>query len=88
MSPSVNQGPDPIGAYGGVGTALEPGTVDTALEPGTVDTAFGAWHGGHNLWSLARWKQPLWSACQPLEQWTQPCGAKRKWSPHIWDKET
>ncbi len=33
-----------------------------------VDTAFGAWHGGHSLWTSA------------VEQRTQPCGALRKWT--------
>ena len=35
---------------------------------GAVDTAFGAWHGGHSLWTSA------------VEQRTLPCGALRKWT--------
>ncbi len=49
------------------------GAVDTAIVAyltafGVEDTAFfGAWHGGHGLWSLARWTQPLEPGRQPLE---------------------
>ena len=38
---------------------------------GAVDTAFGAWHGGHSLWTPG------------VEQRTQPCGAVRKWTPPL-----
>ncbi len=33
---------------------------------GAVDTAFGAWHGGHSLWTsgVEQRTQPLWSNAQ------------------------
>ena len=67
------------------GSAVDTAFVAFLTACGAGDTAFEAWHGGHSLWSLARWTQPLnlgcgaedtalWSIAQVdicLEIWTR-----------------
>ncbi len=51
------------GRDGGLVAFVDTAFVAYVTASGAVDTAFGAWHGGHSLWSLARWTQPLDLRC-------------------------
>ena len=57
------------GRDGGLAAFVDTAFVAYVTASGAVGTAFGAWHGGHSLWTSG------------VEQRTQPCGAMRKW----WD---